>query len=114
MVLVTGFKFLLPKPTTVLPYQNMLPPMSDRNFLVARMIPRMCLPSDHCFYERTHRSVFEYIEHDCLRLLPPDDSDDAHVERNIPGSELRARFPEIPSGLEIRPGGQYAVVKVRH
>ena len=94
----------------------MLPPTSDRNFLVARMIPRMCLPSDHCFYERTHRSVFEYIEHDCLLLLPPDKSDDAliDIERNIPGSELRARFPEIPSGLEIRPGGQYAVVKVRH
>ena len=94
----------------------------DNIVYLARCIPRMCLPHDHPYYERSHDFVLDYLcdttHREYENTIHPVGDDDMVLY--VLGKDLRARYPMIDAELKylfsvdpIRPMATYAVVFVR-
>lgn len=90
------------------------PPHRDHMLFLARMIPRMCLPSDHPLYEFTHTNVYELLcssttVYDPVVLTQSPLNAPCIMMEGLKGSKVMDLFSEFPDTAEVRPSATYAV-----
>ena len=89
------------------------PPPRDHMLILARMIPRMCLPSDHPLYEDTHTDAYEILcssTHVYARgFFGQRPNQSCFVMEGLKGSRVRQLFSEFPDAAEVRSSAMYAV-----